>query len=103
MVVQIFQRRLAAKEHAQQQQQRSCSEALEDLVDVDGAPPSLSFFELIKNGNLKRTEAAKLFYQILVTHSTTYVKASQAQAFGDIAIAAGSLMPPLVPKESAAV
>eukprot|EP00798_Chlamydomonas_sp_ICE-L_P013556 gene13556-19427_t len=42
--------------------------------------------------SLTREEAVKLFYQICVTHSNSFVKASQTQAYGDILLQAGRFM-----------
>ncbi|KAG1669643.1 hypothetical protein FOA52_010803 [Chlamydomonas sp. UWO 241] len=79
MVVEIFRRRLDAAPTA------------ETNGDGDAAHPSTSFFELATG--LRRPEAVKLFYQLLVTHSTAFVVAHQERPFGDIAITAGPNMP----------
>ncbi len=39
-----------------------------------------------------RPSAIKLFYEILVAHSTSFVKAEQEKPFGDIMISGGRFM-----------
>lgn len=39
-----------------------------------------------------RPEAVKLFYQVLVTHSTSFINAQQDKPYGDIRITSGRLL-----------
>uniref|UniRef100_A0A383WID4 Rad21/Rec8-like protein N-terminal domain-containing protein n=1 Tax=Tetradesmus obliquus TaxID=3088 RepID=A0A383WID4_TETOB len=57
----------------------------------DGAQPSLSLFGLMKEGQLSRSAAAMLFYQVCVTSSAGYISASQDRPFGDITIQPGKV------------
>ncbi|KAF6253891.1 hypothetical protein COO60DRAFT_1703610 [Scenedesmus sp. NREL 46B-D3] len=56
---------------------------------ADAAQPSLSLFGLMKEGQLSRSAAAMLFYQVCVTSSAGYIRASQDRPFGDITIQPG--------------
>ncbi|KIZ00244.1 hypothetical protein MNEG_7718 [Monoraphidium neglectum] len=51
---------------------------------------SISFLAIARR--LSRAEAAKAFYQVCVTNATGHIKATQAQPFNDIQIAAGPQM-----------
>eukprot|EP00775_Hariotina_reticulata_P013534 gene13534-13660_t len=78
MVLSIFNERL--QRVVEQQEQGG----------VVSGPPSISLFSLLREGHLSRTEAAKLFYQVCVTSSAGYIKASQERPFDDIMISAGA-------------
>ncbi|GAX81178.1 hypothetical protein CEUSTIGMA_g8611.t1 [Chlamydomonas eustigma] len=62
----------------QQQQQQSSDDT------------TVSFFELVKG--LRRYEAIKLFYQLMCTHTTSYIKVQQDTSYGDLHISAGPLL-----------
>ncbi|KAG2430546.1 hypothetical protein HXX76_010066 [Chlamydomonas incerta] len=103
IVLSIFRQRLSVLAAAAQPQQ--APSGVEGAATDDGAAPSasaggtggraaagaatggLSFFSLACE--LTRPEAVKLFYQTLVTHTTGFVRASQAEPYGDITIMLG--------------
>ncbi|KAG2427009.1 hypothetical protein HYH02_014655 [Chlamydomonas schloesseri] len=119
-VISIFRQRLsmlAAAHHQHQQlhQQQQAPSGADGATTTDRAAPSasagtaaagaaagataaitappaagLSFFSLACE--LTRPEAVKLFYQTLVTHTTGFVRASQAEPYGDIIIMPGRHM-----------
>ncbi|KAF5840496.1 hypothetical protein DUNSADRAFT_16587 [Dunaliella salina] len=65
-------------------------QSLSQQEAAGSSDPVVSFMELAQQ--LTRSEAVKLFMQVLVTHSLSFVSASQEEAYGDIFIRAGHYM-----------
>jgi hypothetical protein len=91
----IYRQRLAAAHHAapsetdKENPMPEAGPAAEPRSAGDGAR-NTSFFDLVSQ--LHRSEAVKLFYQTLVSQTLGYVRASQAEPYGDITVRPGAAM-----------
>ncbi|KAL3148282.1 hypothetical protein ABBQ38_013748 [Trebouxia sp. C0009 RCD-2024] len=61
-----------------------------DLEEQGSEEPALSVFQM--TASLTRPQAAKLFYQICVTHSNNFIQATQGAPYGDILINRGAFL-----------